>query len=215
MMSPRADLRARVLAAAAAAPAPTRRRGQRVALVAVAASIAIAFIVFELAGGLEHSRGRPVGLTFGLAAGWAVHAALLAFVALGRRRSTLARRPFVVATLAVVTPLACLVWMQAFAGEYIEPFQRVGYRCFALTVAMAAVPLGAFLALRRGIEPREPSALGAAAGATAGAWAGVLVDLWCPLTNVSHATVGHALPLAFLMLIGALVGRKTLGVRGV
>jgi len=213
MMTPPADLRARVLAAASAAPSPTRSRGRHALVLAALASIAVGIAVFELAGGIEHSRGRPAPLTFALAGGWALYATILAWLTLGRGRSTLARRPMLVASLAIATPLACLLWMHLFSGEYIEPFERVGYRCFALTMAIAAVPLGAFLALRRGIEPRRPSALGAAAGATAGAWSGVFVDLWCPLTNAAHASLGHALPLALLMIIGALVGRKTLGLR--
>ena len=102
--------------------------------------------------------------------------------------------------------------VRVFHGTYAEPYERVGYRCLGLTLVMAATPLAAFLRFRRGVEPRRPSILGAAAGAACGAWAGVVVDLWCPLTAPAHALVGHALPLALLVGVGALLGRRMLGV---
>ena len=95
-----------------------------------------------------------------------------------------------------------------------EPFSRAGWLCLSHTLAMSALPLGSFLALRRGVEPRGPWALGAAVGATCGAWASILVDLWCPLTNTPHVLVGHVLPIAILVALGTLLGRSMLGVRG-
>lgn len=212
-MNPSADLRARVLGAAAAQPSRTRSAGRRLAAIAGVASVMLAFGVFELAGGAAHSADRAPALTFELAGGWTAFAAAIAWLTLGRGGSTLARRPVLLAAAALVTPLACFAWMHVFAGTYVEPFARVGYRCLALTLAMAALPLASFLYLRRGIEPRRPSALGAAAGATFGAWAGVLVDVWCPLTNSAHALFGHVLPLALLATFGALAGRRLLALR--
>lgn len=213
MNHPSSDLRARVLAAAAAAPSLDRKRGRRAMLGAVVASIVVAAGCFELMGGLAHSEGRPRALTAAIAGGWALASAAFAWVTFGRARSTLARRPVVTAAVAVAAPLACFAWMHLFSGAYVEPFERIGLRCLAMTIGVAAIPLGAFLALRRGVEPRFPAALGAAAGATTGAMAGVLVDLWCPLTNDGHVLRGHVFPLIVLAIAGALVGRKTLGVR--
>jgi hypothetical protein len=212
MMSPPDALRARILAAAAASPSPTRPQGRRVALAMVGASLVVAAAVFERAGGLAHGAGRPLPITLTIAAGGAVAAALLTWIALGHGRSTLPRRPALLAATALVAPLALLGWLTAFHGSYTEPYERVGVRCLALTLVLAATPLAAFLRLRRGVEPRRPSALGAAAGAAGGAWAGVVVDLWCPLSAPSHALVGHALPLAVLVVVGAALGRLTLGV---
>jgi len=78
---------------------------------------------------------------------------------------------------------------------------------------MSALPMASFLFLRRGIEPRGPWALGAAIGASCGASAGVLVDLWCPLTDTRHVLVGHVLPIVILVIVGTVLGRRVLGVR--
>lgn len=215
MMPPPNALRARVLASAAARPSRTRPARKRTAAILVGLSAAIAIGAFQYAGGIEHSMGRPILLTCLLAAGWAVVSALLTWIVVGRGGATLARRPLVIGLAALLTPVAVVAWMQIFHGMYFEPFQRVGYRCLILTLAMAAMPLVAFMTLRRGIEPRAPTVLGAAAGATCGAWAGVLVDLWCPLTNVRHSLVGHVAPLVVLIAVGALIGGRALGLRRV
>jgi len=214
MMNPPDALRARILAAAAHAPSPTRREGQRSALVLVAVSIAIAAIGFELVGGFAHSAQRPLGITLAMSSGWMGAAALLTWLVLARGGSTLSRRPAWLGAAALLAPLALLVWMRLFYSTYAEPYERVGYRCLGFTLVVAATPLAAFLRFRRGIEPRRPSVLGAAAGAACGAWAGVLVDLWCPLTAPAHALVGHVLPLVLLIGVGALLGHRLLGVRG-
>jgi hypothetical protein len=178
----------------------------------VGASLVVAAAVFGRAGGLAHGAGRPLPITLAIAAGGAAAAALLTWVALGRGRSTLARRPALLVAAALVAPVALLGWLTAFHGSYAEPYERVGVRCLAFTLVLAATPLAAFLRLRRGVEPRRPSALGAAAGAACGAWAGVVVDLWCPLSAPAHALVGHALPVAILVIAGAALGRRTLGI---
>jgi hypothetical protein len=45
---------------------------------------------------------------------------------------------------------------------------------------------------------------------TAGSWAAVLVDLWCPLTNMPHVLVGHVLPLVILAAAGGVLGHRVL-----
>lgn len=213
MMTPPDALRARILAAVAKTPSPTRRDGRRSALVLLGVSIVVAVTVFELAGGLARSAGRPFGITFAISGGWTGASAVLTWLVLGRGGSTLSRRPAWLAVAALLAPLAVFVWLRLFHGSYAEPYERVGYRCLGYTLVMAATPLAAFLRFRRGVEPRRPSLLGAAAGATCVAWAGVVVDLWCPLTAPMHALVGHVLPLVLLASVGALVGSRMLGVR--
>jgi len=206
-------LRERILAATAKTPSPTRRQGRTAAGVLSAASVAVAVTVFEGAGGIEHGSGRPLRVTLALAGGWVFISAVLTWLVIGREGSTMARRPLLLLGAAVATPFVLFFWMHAFNGTYTEPFERVGYRCLAYTLAMSALPLASFLALRRAIEPRYPGALGAAAGAACAAWAGALLDLWCPLTNPLHVLVGHVAPLVVAMGAGAIFGRFMLGAR--
>jgi hypothetical protein len=206
-------LKARVLAAAAATPSPTRPQGRRRAIAFMIASIAVGLAIFEAAGGLAHSAGRPLELTIAIASGWALFCAGLSWIVLRRGRSTLGRRPAVLLIGALSAPIVLVVWMHLFSGTYTEPFARVGWRCFAGTLVAASPPLASLLVLRRGAEPRHPWALGAGIGAVCGAWAGTLSDLWCPLTNVAHVLVGHALPLGLLIALGTLLGQKMLGVQ--
>jgi hypothetical protein len=205
--------RDRVLAAVRATPAITRPRARRIAIVCVVVSIALALGVFESIGGIDHAKGRPLGVTIAIAGGWAVISAALTWLVVRRGGSTLARRPPLLLAAAIAAPFAMFAWMHVFAGSYEQPFSRIGWRCLGYTLVMAATPLASFLALRRGVEPRRPSALGAAAGAMCAAWAGVLVDLWCPLTNAAHVLVGHIAPLVAAIAVGAVLGRWALGVR--
>jgi hypothetical protein len=206
-------LRARVLAAASAARSPTRRQGRVLASVFLAASVAIAATIFEAIGGLGHGAGRPTTITVVLAAGWSLVSALLTWLIVARGGSVMVRRPLLVAALALAMPFVLFFWMHLFYGTYAEPFQAIGYRCLGYTLFISALPLGAFLLLRRAIEPRYPSALGAGAGAACASWAGALVDLWCPLTNPMHVLIGHVAPLVLATLVGAVLGHFMLGVR--
>jgi len=207
------ELRARILASAAAKPSMTRHRAREVGLGLTAATVAISVVIFEGIGGMSHSASRPLGVSVALGGGWAVVSTLLTWLVLGRGGSSLSRRPLWLAGAIVLTPLLLFGWMQLFYGTYEEPFSRLGYRCFAYTVLISATPLAVFFALRRGVEPRFPALLGAAAGAACAAWAGALVDLWCPLTNPRHVLFGHIAPLLAAMAVGAVVGRWLLGLQ--
>lgn len=204
-------LRERVLAAAIATPSTTRRAGRLLAVLAIALSTGVAFALFELFGGLAHSRDRPLGQTVRLADGWALASAVLAWIVLGRGGSTLARSPPVLLMATAASPIALYAWMQHFPVWKSPPDGEVA--CLSLTVAIAAVPLASFLMLRRGLQPSHPGILGGAAGAMSGAWAAVLVLLWCPETDGLHALVGHVLPLVLLIALGAKIGASTLGLR--
>jgi hypothetical protein len=208
-----AQRRARMLAAIAATPAPTRPEGRRRSLVLAAASAALALGIFESAGGMGHAAGRPMTITLAIAGGWGLITALISGALLWRGRSMLGRSPAVLLGGALFIPVALTIWMHLFAGTYAEPFPRLGLRCLGYTLAMSALPMLSFLRLRRGVEPRGPWALGAAIGACCGASTGVLVDLWCPLTNMPHVLVGHVLPIVLLIGIGTALGTRMLGVR--
>jgi hypothetical protein len=207
------SLRARVLASAASSPSPTRKQGQIAGRALTAASVAVAVTIFESVGGFAHGAGRPLGITLGLASGWMVVSGVLTWLVVGRAGSTLARWPMLIGAAALLAPLLLFLWMHLFYGTYGEPFQAAGYRCLRYTLFMSALPLASFLALRRAVEPRYPSVLGAGAGAACAAWSGALVDLWCPLTNWQHVLIGHVTPLLGATLVGAVIGHFALGVR--
>jgi hypothetical protein len=208
-MNASAALRERVLAAAAATPSLTRKQGQRLARVLVGVSIAIALAVFELAGGLAHSRDRPMAVTVRLADGWALASAVLTWIVLGRGRSTLARSPPTLALATLAAPVLLFLWTQV-EGVYVESVACSAWTCLATGLAMAAAPLASFFAVRRGIPLPAPRTAGGAGGAVCGAWAGVLLLLACPSTEPRHVIAGHVAPLLLTIAAGALVGRTVL-----
>jgi hypothetical protein len=214
-MPDRSDaLRARVLSAVAATPSATRRQGHIASGILVAASVAIAVAVFEGVGGLMHGAARPSAITVALTMGWAAVSAALTWFVLGRRDGPMmVRRPLVIVLAVVATPIVLFLWTRLFYGTYDEPYQAIGYRCLRYTLYVSALPLAAFLLLRRAVEPRYPAVLGAGAGAACASWAGALIHAWCPLTNSMHVLVGHVTPIVLATLVGAIVGQFTLGVR--
>jgi hypothetical protein len=211
-MNAAVPLKDRILAAAAATPSLTRRQGNRVVFGVLAVSLAFAICMFELAGGFAHSRDRPLALTLRLADGWAMVSAALAWV-VGRKTTPFVQAPELLALLVVGCPFALMAWMSRFYGAYADPLPADHWRCLLATLALAAVPLGGLLWMRRGQEPQYPATLGAAMGAVAGAWSAVVVILWCPDTSPSHALAGHALPLALTIVTGAAAGASVLGIR--
>jgi hypothetical protein len=38
-----------------------------------------------------------------------------------------------------------------------------------------------------------------------------MIDLHCPVSDTMHVALGHALPVVLLAALGALVGRRVLG----
>ncbi len=201
-------LRERVLAAAADTPSMSRPQGRRLAASLAALSVAVALAIFTLAGGLAHARARPLLDSVRLADGWALASAGLAWLVLGRGSRTLFRSPQLLQAAAWGSPLWLLAWMPRFVSA--EGSVGSAAACFGLTLALSAIPLASFLALRSGAEPECPGSLGAGAGAMVGACAQVLVLLWCPVTSLAHALLGHALPMAVLALFGSVAGRRFL-----
>lgn len=207
-MNAAASLRERVLATAAVTPSLTRPQGRRLAACLATLSVALALAIFALAGGLAHARGRASLESVRLADGWALAAAGLVWLVLGRRSRVFFRSPQLLQAAALGSPLWLLAWILKFSSS--DACIGSAGACFGLTLALSVAPLVSFLALQRGVELECPGTLGAGAGAMVGACAQVLVLLWCPVTNVAHALVGHALPMAVLVLIGGVTGRRWL-----
>jgi hypothetical protein len=208
-MNAAVPLRERVLAAAVATPSLTRPQGRRLAACLAVLSVVLAFAIFEIAGGLAHAQDRPLLASARLADGWGLASAALLWLVLGRHSRTIFRSPPLLRAATWASPVWLLAWIPKFAGAETGLEGAAG--CFGLTLALSATPLASFLALRRGAEPECPGTLGAAAGAAFGACAQVLVLLFCPVSDVTHGVVGHALPLAVLAVIGGVAGRSVLG----
>ncbi len=212
---PDPSLRDRVLAQASQHPVPTRDVHTRRARLGYAAALVLSLVIFQASGGLEHGAGRPAHLTAIIALGSLLVAGIAARLALTAGPSMLGRHRAVYAILALSLPVVTYGWLTAFAGQYVEPFQRVGWRCVGLTLAIAGVVLVAALRDRRHSVVHHAGWQGAAIGGAAAAWASVLVDLWCPLTNVAHVAFGHVLPVVLLIAVGTVLGPRILAIRPV
>jgi len=168
--------------------------------------------VFAAVGGFSHAGARPASIGRPIVAGHLVLAIVTTALALGRGGSMVGRSRSVVLITALAVPFAVCCWLVGWHGTYVEPYERVGVRCALLTLVTAAALFTALALVRRHTSTR-PITLGAAIGAVAGGWASLLVDAWCPLTNAPHVILGHSLPVAALVAIGAFVGGRVLSVR--
>ncbi len=212
-MTPSSSLRDKILADAAATRSRTRSEGRRRAALAYTIAALAGLPLFFYWGGFAHSAGRPVMLTFGLTAGALLLSVASASVAWWRGKSQVGRSQTALMAVALLVPLVTYVWMISWNARYVEPFQRIGYRCLAMTLASGGPLLFAAVWLRKRTVAVHPVAGGAALGAAAGAFGGISVDLWCPLTNSPHVLVGHVLPIVLLALVGMIAGRFVLAIR--
>lgn len=214
---PPADLRARVLDAARTMPATPRAIVKRESTLVMLLGAAAIVVTFFAIGGAD-LRTRPPAFLATTALGWSAIAAAATWAGAMRGGQMLGRSGALLLTAALATGPSLLAWM--IVGTHLWP-GTVGYEapmkahlvCFALVGAMGLGPLVALAALRRRSDPVSPRASGAALGAVAGAWAGVMGDLHCPVSDALHVAIGHVAPVLFFALVGALLGRRVLGLR--
>ncbi len=119
--------------------------------------------------------------------------------------------------IAMVTPAALIA--VAAAGSAVWPETIDGRSsllahviCAVLTMLFALGPLLAFAVVNRRSDPIAPSLTGAALGAAAGAWGALGIELFCTRATPVHVFFGHVLPVAVLVAVGALLGRRLFGV---
>ncbi|MFO0673646.1 MAG: NrsF family protein [Polyangiaceae bacterium] len=211
-VGPSADLKARVLEAARARPSKARRRGSVGVLVPYVVAALVTAAILEVSGGARHADGRPAPMGAAVAIGSLLFAALATMLTT-RRRSMLGPRSALLWTVVIATPLALAAWTIAWHVSYVDPFERLGVRCFALSMLSAPWIMGALINARRTLDPVHPRLFGAALGTVAGAWAGVMVVLWCPLADPGHVVRGHVTPFIVLALAGAWFGQRVFAVR--
>jgi negative regulator of sigma F NrsF-like protein len=207
------DLKSRVLATVAAIPAPTRGQLLRRQARLIAAGIAGALSVFWMAGGVRVTE-RPPSLVAWTGLGTACFTGAGMWFLFRRGRTGLRRGWAAVLLATIVSTVAFVLWRHGLGDLYhlAGPWpDRTGYRCFAMSVAVGGVLLGAALLAWRRVDPLTPRMTGAAFGAGAGLGSALLVDLWCPVFYVPHLLLGHVLPIAVLAAAGAALGVGVLG----
>jgi hypothetical protein len=211
------ELKQRVLAAARQVPSGVRADARSDARTIFLSSIALSLGLFLAFDGLFHSAGRPPWFLATSVATWASVAALSARGAWRWGGTFAAGSALQLTTIAVGTPALLLAVSLALArlspGSVSPGAVGGGLPCLALTFAAAIYPLTAVCLLRRSTDPLHPIAGGAALGAASGASAGVMVDIWCPVTEAAHVLSAHVLPVAALTVIGALLGDRVLAMR--
>jgi Negative regulator of sigma F len=196
------------LAKIQATPSPTRAETNRRHLIWVAGALLGALAVYLAIVNTpryHHTDIRPFSLWLETSLGSTAIAALAVWVVVGGR-SMLGRSTSVLLGVVLLTPLVLLLWKNFITGSAVYGISRPGLKCLELSLATAISPLIALVVLRRGSDPVHPVATGAALGAATGAGSWVMVDLWCPLSNLSHLLFGHVLPIAILALLGAAMG---------
>jgi len=210
------ELKSRILQAVRENPAPTRRQLAGRSAMILAAAIAAPIAELVLVGGARLGP-RPWSLMLATAGGGVALALAAIWIAVGTGGRMLGRaRVWLLSAALLVPPLWVIwkeVWSMQFAGMAAPWASRPGARCFALTLALASCPLLGLMAIRRGSDPTHPRSLGAALGVAAGMYAAVMVDLWCPVGDLQHVLLGHALPVLLLALVGAGLGYRVLAVR--
>ncbi len=207
------SLKLRILQAAKARPSPTRQEADSSLKLYAVASATTGCLLLLAWGGLQPFE-HPDRFRFDTSLGWFAVAAVATYGALGRDRGVaVGRARSTLVGIAVVVPVFLSLWMrkwgQVVGGDW--PI-REAWRCFALSLSVAAPTLATLLYAKRRGNPLHPVATGGALGAAAGAWSGAFTDLFCPIPIAPHVYAGHILPIVLLTVVGALLGRPVVGV---
>lgn len=207
-------VRARLLARLPAEPSPTRRDVRLRNALLLLSAVAVPLLIWWNAGGVR-IQSRPLSYVIGTTLGWIVVAGWAVWGSLAPGPTMLGRTRRWQRWIVLLTPTLLFVWTLGWDLNYpdqIEPWPgRWGKKCLNMTMWLGAWPVVALVWMRRGSEPLHPGARGAAIGAAVGCTSGVLVDLWCPITDPAHVLLGHILPLVILSAVGLLLGKWLLG----
>jgi hypothetical protein len=211
--APSEDLKLRLLREVASAPASTRTAESLRAAWLLGCAVAASIATYLVLGGVRIT-GRPISLVVGTVLGTALIAALTLWGVVARGRAMSGRASAWLTTVALLSPLALFGWKLWWSLQYEGGLDRwpsrAGFRCLGLSLALGALPLAAFLFIRRGTDPVHPGRAGMALGVALGLAVAPLVDAWCPVAYVPHLLLGHILPVVALGAMGLFVGRKVL-----
>jgi hypothetical protein len=212
---PSDDFKERVLRAAAQTPSLTRLGAwSRAFGFSILAAIPMLALLFY-AGGPRHAAARPLAVTIATTIGCLMISMVATWVVSSRTQWMTGASREASWFVALGLPILYAAWIAAFHGHYEPPFERLGIRCFILTLTAAPWPFVAMVTWRKMVEPHHPRVLGAAFGAAAGMWAGLTVVLFCPLSEFGHVARGHLLPFVVLIAAGSLLGAWFFAVKSV
>lgn len=210
---PSLDLKARIRETILRHPSATRAEVSARVKASVLCGYGLSLIFFIAVGSVRVGP-RPFALVAGGALGAALVAAIASWVALGRGGEMAGRSRHALAFAVTLTPLALLGWRLLWdAGFDPVPWHTTGFRCFGLLIVFSAGPLAALCFVRRGVDPVHPRLLGAALAIASGAYATMLVDLWCPSSELGHLLLGHFAPFGLLLWAGASSGARAVALR--
>jgi hypothetical protein len=160
---------------------------------------------------------RPFGYLVTLELVWLLVVVAATWAGVVRGRSMLGRSAGQKLAVAALTPVALIVTWLGVAHALLEvmddaPELTLQLHCAVMSIACAMGPFIAFLAVSRSSDPVSPRQTGAAIGAVAGAWGALIYFAFCECTSQAHVALAHVVPVAALAALGALVGRRVLGV---
>jgi len=210
---PPAELRVKVLEAIGRLPAPTRRQVRLREWALLTAAGAFTCALFVLFGGIRVGP-RPIELVIATTAGSTAIGAAALWIAVARGKSMIGRPRALLLATVILAPVGYLAWKTGSTSPFPDmsaPWpERVGWRCFGLSLLFAAPPIFTLIYLRRRSDPVHPRTMGAALAVATGASATALVDLWCPVAFMPHLLLGHLLPMVLLAAAGAWAGGRFL-----
>jgi hypothetical protein len=216
-MNPPLDLKRRVMDSVHRVPSPPRSRVRQETRLVALGTVAVALGLFVAFDGVNHASGRPLWFLAMSLAAWAAIATSAVRGAWKKGVSFSGASDAWLVAIALGTPLLLqavsvgFVWLRPeLASLHAD---RLGLKCFALTLAAAACPLAGLSLVRRSSDPMHPIASGAALGAASGALAGLMVVLWCPVAAPTHVAIGHVLPIVALAMIGSVLGHHVIAIR--
>lgn len=214
---PSAELSANVRAAVARSAASKTSARQRLALALL--GIPLAIVAGLVGSGLVFA-GRPLlrvdldtlplqDLSERLAV-LLLLSGIATGIALAKGRRGLGSKvTLLVATSLLVAPLYTLATgvgaLRTPVGDAAaQKLHPLGLPCALVAFAVGVLALVAFGAALRRSVPVAPVLRSATLGAAAGGWAGLALFLQCPASEALHLLVGHALPVAAFVILGAL-----------
>jgi hypothetical protein len=209
------ELRARLLRTAAAEPAPADGYLRRGAIAATVSAIWI-LVIFSAVGPRPDWMELPGMYAWGTVGMLVVAAMALSYISLARGRAMLGPRVELLLGAVAMAPLVVFAWTTLVRGAgpstvtfaVIADSLRRALVCDAISILLATPLLAALLWQRRDLFTSSPVLTGSCLGAGVAAFAHAAVHAHCPIGNLSHALVDHALPLVPLMIAGAVLARR-------